>query len=386
MQRVFRSWHTVPGVRTVMAHVEHIVGFGDTDVEARTVEQVQSVTVPGQPRRRSDDVLQSAAGATNALPPALIGPEYPSLFAAAERTSSRSQHRSLRVAQIDISTIVLTAVMATLTGIIGALTVDASHSVASLTWNQVKLIIGWVVAVLTVISLLKPAIFGRLTFNKEWYGGRAVAEAVKTATWRYMMQTTPFDEHDAEKRFISALQDDLKAYGDLPLSVAAITLDEGQITPCMHQIRALPLEERKRYYLQNRIEDQIAYYARRSAQYERTSQRWGRVSITFRLATLAAAVLRILPWWFDPNSHIGLVDAALIGLFAALSAATAALRTLDKHDELCKVYAQVAEKLRMLRPSLQGAENNSAFSQAVDQVEDILSGENTSWAAKRLAP
>lgn len=36
--------------------------------------------------------------------------------------------------------------------------------------------------------------------DRQWYGGRAVAESIKTITWRYVCRAEPFESDDASAR------------------------------------------------------------------------------------------------------------------------------------------------------------------------------------------
>ena len=69
--------------------------------------------------------------------------------------------------------------------------------------------------------------------DKVWFDCRAIAESTKTATWRYMMKTTPFEEGrhcDARRELFQRLQDGeigdltlLRAYRMAGLTGSAIT-------------------------------------------------------------------------------------------------------------------------------------------------------------------
>src|ERR1035437_5987095 len=48
-------------------------------------------------------------------------------------------------------------------------------------------------AVCFVLGLMFSLILATRRYDKTWYLSRAVAESVKTITWRYMMRAEPFD-------------------------------------------------------------------------------------------------------------------------------------------------------------------------------------------------
>src|SRR4051794_17723543 len=99
--------------------------------------------------------------------------DYPALFLAADEASNNYQSFFLRLIRGEYFTLFSAAVlsMSFLNGV-GYYIVYAS-----------VFFIGLVI--LLTRALGKP--------EQSWYGCRALAESVKTLTWRYMMRATPFE-------------------------------------------------------------------------------------------------------------------------------------------------------------------------------------------------
>jgi hypothetical protein len=77
-----------------------------------------------------------------------------------------------------------------------------------------------------------------------WYNGRAVAESVKTRTWRWIMKAEPYDKATSEDQAQRELLSDLKAILDQNRSLSDClnwTPDLGEaISKKMISIRSLP--------------------------------------------------------------------------------------------------------------------------------------------------
>jgi hypothetical protein len=56
-----------------------------------------------------------------------------------------------------------------------------------------------VAAIVLLGSIVTKFVAKQRSDDKEWFDGRAMAESVKTLTWRYMMRLEPF-EYDARQR------------------------------------------------------------------------------------------------------------------------------------------------------------------------------------------
>ena len=60
------------------------------------------------------------------------------------------------------------------------------------------------------ISLILKFIIKASAWDRKWFDGRAVAESIKTATWRYAMGAKPFGlgmtQKDVDAKFIKELK------------------------------------------------------------------------------------------------------------------------------------------------------------------------------------
>ena len=154
----------------------------------------------------------------------------------------------------------------------------------------------WSIAVFQLLALLGALFCSIYLFTKRpdryWYAGRAVAESIKTITWRYVCRAEPFQSGDPIAR--SEFQRKLKAIIDQNKDVAqSLTnhLDAPQITDAMTKMRARGLDERKAAYADNRIKDQLTWYAKKAWFNRRASNGFFWALIVINSLALICAIL-----------------------------------------------------------------------------------------------
>ena len=242
--------------------------------------------------------------------------DYPALYRAAGDASRDGQDTYKRLVGADLSLVVLGAVL-------GAL--------AFLVPGAYAAVFAALAAIVLLGSIVTKFVAKQRGDDKEWFDGRAVAESVKTLTWRYMMRLKPFDEDaTCDQKFIEELKAIRKARSGLQLRVGALGEDAEQITPQMREVRQLPVEERRNLYIKERLEDQARWYAGKSEYNRRLANR------LFWAALLAQFVALSLAVWRVALPSAGL---SLVGPLLALAAAFTAWTQLGRHNELSKSYA-----------------------------------------------
>jgi hypothetical protein len=292
--------------------------------------------------------------------PRVTNDDYPALYTIADATSRLGQRNYLRLAKVDLLLLVVAAAL----GVIGA-RVPSTFAVWPLAGSTILL-----AATLIVRSASKT-----IGFDHDWFDGRVVAESVKTATWQYAMRVQPFDRDDpaAEAQFLGLLRQILDTHQDLRPAPVGLPADAHQVSARVRQIRELSLPERKACYLQQRVMDQITWYATRSEQKRRVALRWFWAELLARGVAFAFAIVVLVEPPSVPN---------FAGLVTALAAVITAWSQLGRNDELSKSYGVVAHELIMLKSALETADDDQQFGQVVMNIETAMSREHTTWLAK----
>jgi len=298
---------------------------------------------------------------TGTPPPRLQDNDFPRIFVVSDRKSIAAQNQHVTFARCDLLLVVLAAVA----GAFGGL---ESSSYARYAYVIAALFLMGALSIEILADYRKP--------ENDWYDGRAVAESVKTATWRYMMGADPYDEPDdaSDVSFVTVLQQAAEARPELQGEQERYGDDTWAITPAMRRVRSLPFEERRALYLQARARDQQQWYARKSRVNARQAKLWFRVGLAARVLALGGAVFFVI----HP------APSGIVELFATAGAAATAWNQLRRHTELTRSYALAAQELESLAGVVEGATDEERFGEAVTETEGAISREHTMWMAKRL--
>ena len=292
--------------------------------------------------------------------PRLASADFPALFIAADAASRDGQRGHKRLLRAEIALLLAAALIS----VIG----DVFPTLGG-RWERI------LAALLLVIALALKVATRYSAYDQTWFDGRAVAETVKSTAWRFAMRVPPYagDDAEADAAFMKDIDAALAARSSLIPHLGHLPAGGQQITAAMRRLRHSPVDERRAVYLEERVANQIDWYAGKSAANGRAAGRWFWVGLVFETAALGFAIFQI--------TAEGIPD--LVGLLAAVAIAATALTQLDRHDELSKSYALAAYELTRMRLPVETAPEETAFTRAVDAVEAAVSREHTMWMAKR---
>jgi len=210
-----------------------------------------------------------------------------------------------------------------------------------------------------------------------WYNGRAVAESVKTRTWRWIMKAEPYDKEIGENQSQRELLSDLKAILDQNRSLSSSlewTPDLGEaISPKMVVIRALPWQERLSIYKNDRIDNQSNWYSKKSQFNKRRAKKWFTTSIILH----SAAVLMLLYRIKEPATTFP------IGVVATAASAVLTWTKAKKYNELNSSYALAAHEIVLIKGEALSVQEETHLSEFIINSESAFSREHTQWTARK---
>ncbi|ANL74069.1 hypothetical protein AMC83_CH04152 [Rhizobium phaseoli] len=283
--------------------------------------------------------------------------KYPTLFETADVASNTSQRRFLWLIRIEYA-LLLTA------------------SIFSLGLFRTR---EYYVAYAIVFAISMAVMAYRSTRKPEriWYQARALAESVKTLTWRFAMRAEPFDDEkssDARRDFRHLLKDVLKANEILSEVFSGEYVAGEQLPNEVQTIREFSLEQRKEYYLKNRIAEQRAWYVTKAKANRKSASVWFWVSLLSYSAGFMFIITRVV----DPSA-IGWPTEPLIVFATAIVGWT----QIKKFNELAAAYSLTAQEIGLTEILISDAKSNRAFSSAVNEAELAFSREHTQWGARQ---
>jgi hypothetical protein len=288
----------------------------------------------------------------------LTAVELPSVYVAADRSSRSQQRLSLWLRRVQLVTLVLAAAL----GAVGVRT-------GSVEWGPLLAGVAFVVA-----GLLEATI---LTVQPErgWYGGRAVAESVKTLAWRYAVAGEPFaqseksDEADALfLQRVTQILDEFREIGVLPALGHT-----HEITGWMRALRTRPLTDRKDSYQRDRIEDQRVWYANRARWNHGRSVWWSIAMLAIQSLGLGGALLK----------GVGIIDFDALGILASAAASVLAWLQIKQHATLAQSYSHAAHELSTIEALIGAVRLEAEWGRFVNDAENAISREHTAWRARR---
>lgn len=214
--------------------------------------------------------------------------------------------------------------------------------------------------------------------EQDWYRGRALAESIKTSCWKYCMGAEPFGNGDSPQvtraEFRSYLSEILQAnrhIGDrMPPDKAA----HDQITESMEEVRALPLEERIKYYDTLRIREQRAWYANKAGLNKKASRSWVITSVIAYACAIVMSLVRItLPGFaFWPIEPVIVIASSILGWMQ-----------IKKFNELASSYTLTAHEIGIIQGRVLEMKAEDEFSKFVADAEQAFSREHTQWVARQ---
>jgi len=282
--------------------------------------------------------------------------EYPALYMASDSKSIQAQKYYLR-------------------GIYSLLLLLVSSALASLFagTNQSVAIISLVLIALTpIISLF----LAWKRYDKLWYTGRALAESIKTMSWRYMMRAQPYenDNNTARTSFISDLMKIFDESKHFCQYLSETTATEEQIPNQVEKIRQCDFDKRKQIYRVYRIDEQKYWYVKKSSHNKLMLSLWFWAMFIFQILAILCAAIRIgqPSWTYLPTDVLATAAAAVIGWIQT-----------KRFQELGTSYTLAAIEIGMVKMNFETVENEAQFSEFVGDAENAFSREHIQWLARR---
>ncbi len=210
-----------------------------------------------------------------------------------------------------------------------------------------------------------------------WYNGRAVAESVKTRSWRWVMRAEPYENTDSVERVSKQFINDLKAIlvqnRSLSNTMESSVGVEAPITDVMASIRRLSVEDRLFVYRNQRVDNQASWYAKKSQFNKRRSKQWFWASVVLHALAIAMLLYRIKdPLFALPVESVAVAAGAVLTWLQA-----------KKHNELNSSYALTAHEIVLIKGESLDVKSEQDLSNFVLDSENAFSREHTQWTARK---
>lgn len=285
----------------------------------------------------------------------MIEQNFPALYRSADKLSMDSQKHFFRILLIHLCVLVLAAVFSI---------IDAFGK-----WMSTLQLVALIAAFFCSIYLwtVRP--------DRYWYAGRAVAESIKTITWRYVSRAEPFQSEDnvSKNDFKQSIKMIFEQNQDVCSKLTEHTNEE-QFTDVMEQMRQSSLDVRKRNYSENRIKNQRNWYAKKASFNKKMANIFFFSLVGANFIGLMLAILKVA----NVNPIYLPVD-----VFIALAASLLSWIQAKRFTELSASYALTAHEIGFINEQSATINSEEGFSKFVGDAENAFSREHTQWAARR---
>lgn len=237
----------------------------------------------------------------------------------------------------------------------------------------------WGIIITLFLALTLKLVMKIVGWDKQWYDSRAVAESMKTATWRYLIGAKPFGlEHkqdEIDKKFVEEVNSIIKSRPSIQRAMSTCLASGKQISDRMREVRKMTdIEEKKKIYLQGRVENQKNWYANKAKYNGRREQLWFAFIII-------AEVLAILLAFYMLNAKSNIFNP--IGVITTLAGIFVAWTETKRFRELSQSYTLAAQELASAASLIENVHDQTSLAIYVDDTENAISREHTMWCAKR---
>lgn len=232
-------------------------------------------------------------------------------------------------------------------------------------------------AIISIAIVVFSFIFSFVNFQGVWYSARAVAESIKTVSWRYAMRTEPYniDDHDAKALFLKTLKQIVNMNHDFAKHMGAKFSAQSQVPDSLSKVRGDQLLVRRDLYHTHRVTEQLNWYIRKS-NYNRN------MSFIFLVILVVASILLSVFLFLDLRPEFKALVFPVEILLSILSIVFTWIQT-KKYRELENSYALTSHEIGFIATIADEIDTEGKLSEYVMSSENAFSREHTQWIARK---
>ena len=239
-------------------------------------------------------------------------------------------------------------------------------------------------AIIPLMSVALVLLFGLLIFrfvsklDRKWYACRALAESLKTNSWKFVMRAHPFENSSslslAVRNFSNSIIEIQRDNRFLGVELDPSHSDSDQITEKMFELRKLSVPERLEHYIKYRVKQQRCWYAKRA--------KWNAVRRSFWF-WFAIFMYFLVTLCLFSNQLFGSDLSWAFGFLLLIVTSSFAWIQVKRHGELAASYTLTAHEIGSIQTRSQEVIDEDTLSTFVNSAELAFSREHTQWAARR---
>jgi hypothetical protein len=217
-------------------------------------------------------------------------------------------------------------------------------------------------------------------YDRTWYNGRAVAESVKTRTWRFIPRAEPYIDNESvnnvREEFCNDLNDILDQNRELGSFLSHESVTKDTITQSMLEIRKFSLTDRLNYYISNRINEQRNWYHTKASYNKELAKNWLIGLIVTNSIIIILLLIEVGYGFYN------LPTPALIVVGSSIVSWT----QIKKYQDLATSYGLTAHEIGIIKDQSFKVQGEKELSDFVKDAENAFSREHTQWVARKDKP
>lgn len=287
---------------------------------------------------------------------------FPALYRCADDASTNAQRCHLRWLSANLVFLILGAIVGSITP------TDVGH----------RQMVRWTAAICFFLALATTILLASRKWDRAWYAGRAVAESVKSLTWKFMAGADPFpttlESVEAVERFTNSLRELLHEHRHLAAALSDGEARAEQVTSHMTDLRVAAVGVIRDVYRAQRVDEQQTWYADKSVQNRAHYNRWFVLLVLLQGCAGTTAILLAL----HPTT-----SWRALAVFSTIASATLAWSQAKRFQELAQAYGFAAQELSLISARAPYVLDRVQLARFVNDAETAISREHSTWVARR---
>lgn len=229
---------------------------------------------------------------------------------------------------------------------------------------------GWaILSAVLFLGSLAVYVYGRTQrLQAKWYQARALAESIKSASWRLMMGADPFSNSNEQANlnaFRSLLTELLQQNAGIAEQLGGSLSVGDQVTSWMKGVMRSSFSEKNQLYFQARVLDQRTWYSTKSAD----NKKWSQHNFIAVALAYCIAVVLVLIRVSEPS----LAPFLPIEVLAVVASALIGWAQLRRFDDLNSSYALTAHEVGIIQAQCDDVNDQASLSKFVADAENAFS-------------
>lgn len=284
--------------------------------------------------------------------------EYPAIYKEADGISNKTQRNYLICLKIYFGLLIISGII-----------IFAFNNIL---WLKIAN------AIISIAILIFSAVFLLYNFQGIWYSARAVAESIKTLSWRYALRVDPFNSDDeaAQEMLIERMKQIVKMNHAFQENIKSTFSMDKAIPESMQAMRSMNVVERRDFYHKFRVKEQQDWYYKKAKYNTKMS------NLFFSALIFTSLIITVL-LFVDIGYHQEKISPKLpINILISIVSILFTWIQTKKYKELHVSYALTAHEIGFISFISSKSCTEKDLNEYVMNAETAFSREHTQWLAR----